>query len=48
LDKGEKGTSEGLKRNFLKLADDEQLDKALYAWFIQQRFTGTRISGSLL
>ena len=29
----------------LKLADDEQLDKALYAWFIQQRSTGTPISG---
>ena len=29
-------TSEGLKRKSLNLADDEQLDKALYAWFIQQ------------
>ena len=27
-------TSEGLKRKSLKLADDEQLDKALYGWFI--------------
>ena len=26
--------SEGLKRKSLKLADDEQLDKALYGWFI--------------
>ena len=34
-------TSEGLKHKFLKLADDEQLDKALYAWFIQQRSTNT-------
>ena len=34
-------TSEGLKRKSLKLADDEQMDKALYAWFIQQRSTGT-------
>ena len=41
-------TSEGLKRKFLKLADDERLDKALYAWFIQQRSTGTPISGPLL
>ena len=41
-------TSEGLKGNSLKLADDELLDKALYAWFIQQRSTGTRISGPLL
>ena len=41
-------TSEGLKRKSLKLADDEQLDKALYAWFIQQRSTGTPISGPLL
>ena len=41
-------TSQGLKRESLKLADDEQLDKALYAWFIQQRSTGTPISGPLL
>ena len=41
-------TSEGLKRKSLKLADDEQLDKSLYAWFIQQRSTGTPISGPLL
>ena len=41
-------TSEGLKRKSLKLADDEQLEKALYAWFIQQRSTGTPISGPLL
>ena len=41
-------TSEGLKRKSLKLADDEHLDKALYSWFIQQRSTGTPISGPLL
>ena len=41
-------TSEGLNRKFLKLADDEQLDKALYAWFIQQGSSGTPISGPLL
>ena len=41
-------TSEGLKRKSLKLADDEQLDKALYTWFIQQRSTGAPISGPLL
>ena len=40
--------SEGLNRKSLKLADDEQLDKALYAWFIQQRSSGTPISGPLL
>ena len=40
--------SKGLKRKSLKLADDEQLDKALYAWFIQQRSIGTLISGPLL
>ena len=27
---------EGLKRKSLKVTHDEQLDKALYAWFIQQ------------
>ena len=41
-------TNEGLKCESLKLADDEQLDKALYTWFIQQRSTGTPISGPLL
>ena len=41
-------TSEGLKRKSLKLTDDKQLDKALYAWFIQQRSTGTPISSPLL
>ena len=41
-------TSEGLKSKSLKLAGDEQLDKALYAWFIQQRSTGTPNSGPLL
>ena len=40
--------SEELKRKSLKLADDKQLDKALYAWFIQQRSIGTPISGPLL
>ena len=41
-------TSEGLKRKSLKVAHDEQLDKALCAWFIQQRTSGTPISGPLL
>ena len=43
-------TSEGLKQKFLKVSNDEQLDKALYmyAWFIQQRSNGTLISGPLL
>ena len=38
-------TSEGLKRKLLKVAHDEQLDKAMYAWFIQQQTSGTSISG---
>ena len=38
-------TSEGLQRKLLKAAHDEQLDKAMYAWFIQQRTSGTPISG---
>jgi len=41
-------TSEGSKRKSMRLADDEQLDKALYAWFVLQRSTGTPISGPLL
>ena len=40
-------TSEGLKQKSPKLTDDEQLNKALYAWFIQQRSTGTSISDPL-
>ena len=32
----------------LKLASDERLDRGLYTWFIQQRSTGTPISGLLL
>ena len=38
-------TSERVKRKLLKVAHDEQLDKALYVWFIQQRTSGTPISG---
>ena len=38
-------TSKGLKCESLKVAHGEQLNKALYAWFIQQRTTGTPISG---
>ena len=37
-------TSKGLSRKSLNLDDDEQLDKALYAWFIKQRSSGTPIS----
>ena len=39
--------SEGVKRKSLKLANDEQLEKAPYAWFIQQRSFRTPISGPL-
>ena len=38
-------TSERVKRKLLKVAHDEQLDKALYVWFTQQRTSGTPISG---
>ena len=38
-------TSERLKRKSLKVALDEQFSKAQYAWFIQQRTSGTPISG---
>ena len=34
-----------LKGKSLKVAHDEQLDEALYAWFIQQKTAGTPISG---
>ena len=39
--------SEGLKRKSLNIANGEQLDRALYTWFIQQRSKGTPISGLL-
>ena len=38
-------TSERVRRKLLKVAHDEQLDKALYAWLIQQRTSSTPISG---
>ena len=38
-------TSERVKRKLLKVARDEQLDKARYVWFIQQQTSGTPISG---
>ena len=38
-------TSERVKRKLLKVAHDEQLNKALHVWFIQQRTSGTPISG---
>ena len=41
-------TSEGLRQKSLKIASNEQLNEALYAWFIQQRRSGTPISSPLL
>ena len=38
-------TSERVKWKLLKVTHDEQLDKALYVWFIQQRTSGTPTSG---
>ena len=38
-------SSEGQKRKSLRAAHDQQLDKALYTWFIQQRTSGTPIPG---
>ena len=40
-------TTERVKRKLLKVAHDEQLDKALYVWFTQQRTSCTPISGPL-
>ena len=40
-------TSEGLKQKLLIVAHDDQLDKVLYVWFIQERTSGTSISGPL-
>ena len=41
-------TSEGLQQISLKIASNEQLNQALYAWFIQQRTSGTPFSNPLL
>ena len=41
-------TSEAFDPKSLKVANDEQVDKALYACFFQQRYTGMPISGPLL
>ena len=40
--------SEAFDPKSLKVANDEQVDKALYACFFQQRYTGMPISGLLL
>ena len=36
------------KRRIVRRADLEELDKAVYLWFVQQRCKGTPISGPLL
>ena len=41
-------TSEGFDPKSLKVANDEQVDKALYACFFQQRYTGMPISSPFL
>ena len=41
-------SSHGLKWKSLKVAHNEELDEALYTWFIQQRIAGPPISGPLL
>ena len=40
--------SEGLKRKRVKTAKDPELDKAVFTWFVQERQTGTPISGPIL
>ena len=40
--------SEGLQRKRLKQAKDLQLDKAVIAWFTQERSDGTPISGEII
>ena len=37
-----------LKRETMKRAKFDELDKAVYLWFIQQRCKGTPVSGPLL
>lgn len=39
---------EGPSRKKIKTAQDPVLDKALYAWFVQERSRGTSISGQIL
>ena len=38
-------TSKGQEQKSMKVAHDEELDKALYVWFIQQQTSGTPVSG---
>ena len=38
-------TSKGQKQKSLTVAHDEELDKALYVWFIQQQTSSTPVSG---
>ena len=38
-------TSKGQKQKSLTAAHDEELDIALYVWFIQQKTSGTPVSG---
>ena len=38
-------TSKGQKQKSLTVAHDEELDIALYVWFIQQKTSGTPVSG---
>ena len=41
-------TQQGLKRKSLKLASDDNLEKSLFSWFVQERSKGTPVSGILL
>ena len=38
----------GPKRSIIRRSNYEELDKALYLWFLQKRATGTLVSGSIL
>uniref|UniRef100_A0A8C3HFM4 HTH CENPB-type domain-containing protein n=1 Tax=Chrysemys picta bellii TaxID=8478 RepID=A0A8C3HFM4_CHRPI len=44
----ELGESEGLERKRLRIALDNQLDRAVFTWFTQQRSEGTPISGDII
>ena len=41
-------TSEGLQQKSLMIASNEQLNEALYAWFIQQEYLVLQLSSNPL
>ncbi len=41
-------SSDGMKRKKARTANDPELDKAVYSWFVKERQAGTPISGPVM